>query len=143
MIDNTFVSNAMTIKLDAIFPELPEYPVFDSTIRRAPKRELTLTESEIRLSLQNALRYIPPKWHAILADEFLEELLTKGRIYGYRFFPKERITGKPIDQYVGKTLEGKAIQVMIDNNLDVEIALYPFELITYGETGSVCQNLMQ
>lgn len=143
MIDNTFVSNAMTIKLDAIFPELPEYPIFDSTIRRAPKRELTLTEAEIRLSLQNALRYIPSKWHSVLANEFLEELLTKGRIYGYRFFPKERIIGKPIDKYQGKTLEGKAIQVMIDNNLDVEIALYPYELITYGETGSVCQNWMQ
>ena len=32
---------------------------------------------------------------------------------------------------------------MIDNNLDYEIALYPYELVTYGETGQVCQNWLQ
>ncbi len=32
---------------------------------------------------------------------------------------------------------------MIDNNLDPDVALYPYELVTYGETGSVCQNWMQ
>ena len=32
---------------------------------------------------------------------------------------------------------------MIDNNLSFEIALYPYELVTYGETGSVCANWMQ
>ena len=32
---------------------------------------------------------------------------------------------------------------MIDNNLDHDVALYPYELITYGETGAVCQNWMQ
>ena len=35
------------------------------------------------------------------------------------------------------------MQVMIDNNLDFEVALYPYELVTYGETGQVCQNWMQ
>ncbi|XCY66085.1 hypothetical protein ABG807_11325 [Streptococcus iniae] len=35
------------------------------------------------------------------------------------------------------------MQVMIDNNLSFEIALYPYELVTYGETGSVCANWMQ
>ena len=69
--------------------------------------------------------------------------MTRGRIYGYRFMPKERIYGKPIDEYKGKCIEGKAFQVMIDNNLDHEIALYPYELVTYGETGQVCQNWMQ
>ncbi|HOI11626.1 MAG TPA: urocanate hydratase, partial [Myxococcota bacterium] len=34
-------------------------------------------------------------------------------------------------------------QVMIDNNLDFDVALYPYELVTYGETGQVCQNWMQ
>lgn len=33
--------------------------------------------------------------------------------------------------------------VMIDNNLDFDVALYPYELVTYGETGQVCQNWMQ
>jgi len=79
----------------------------------------------------------------LLAEEFLEELLTKGRIYGYRFRPEGRIYGKPIEAYPGQTIEGKAFQVMIDNNLDFEIALYPYELVTYGETGRVMQNWMQ
>ncbi len=50
---------------------------------------------------------------------------------------------KPIDQYKGRCVEGKAFQVMIDNNLCFDIALYPYELVTYGETGQVCQNWMQ
>ncbi|MBN2604775.1 MAG: urocanate hydratase, partial [Bacilli bacterium] len=75
--------------------------------------------------------------------EFLEELLSKGRIYGYRFRPTSRIYGKSIDEYKGNIVEGKAFQVMIDNNLDFDIALYPYELVTYGETGSVLQNWMQ
>ena len=33
--------------------------------------------------------------------------------------------------------------MMIDNNLCFDIALYPYELVTYGETGQVCQNWMQ
>lgn len=32
---------------------------------------------------------------------------------------------------------------MIDNNLCFDIALYPYELVTYGETGQVCQNWLQ
>jgi len=32
---------------------------------------------------------------------------------------------------------------MIDNNLDFDVALYPYELTTYGETGQVCQNWLQ
>ncbi|HXK99442.1 MAG TPA: urocanate hydratase, partial [Acetomicrobium sp.] len=73
----------------------------------------------------------------------MEELVTRGRIYGYRFRPKGRIWGRPIDEYKGNCIEGKAFQVMIDNNLDFEVALYPYELVTYGETGQVCQNWMQ
>ena len=79
----------------------------------------------------------------MLAPEFLEELKTYGRIYAYRYRPQGRIYGKPIDEYKGKCVEGKAFQVMIDNNLDFEIALYPYELVTYGETGQVCQNWLQ
>ncbi len=86
---------------------------------------------------------MPESLHEKLAPEFLEELMTRGRIYGYRFMPKERIYGKPIDEYKGNCVEGKAFQVMIDNNLDHEVALYPYELVTYGETGQVCQNWMQ
>ena len=140
MFTNDQIANAMKIKLDDV---LPEYPEFEQGIRRAPRREADLSDQEIELALKNALRYIPEKFHEQLAPEFYDELMTRGRIYGYRFRPNERIYGKPIDEYEGKCIEGKAFQVMIDNNLSYEIALYPYELVTYGETGSVCQNWMQ
>lgn len=143
MMTNAEIGKAMQVRLEDIFPELPAYPEFQEGIRRAPKRELTLNESEVALALKNALRYVPEKWHEVLAPEFLEELLTKGRIYGYRFRPAGNIVGNSIDDYKGNTVEGRAMQVMIDNNLDFAIALYPYELITYGETGAVCQNWMQ
>lgn len=138
--ENTIISQAMTIKLDR---NLPDYPNFEEGIRRAPKREMNLNKKEIALALKNALRYIPQDLHEKLAPEFLDELLTSGHIYGYRFRPQGRIYGKPVSEYKGKCLEGKAFQVMIDNNLDFETALYPYELVTYGETGAVCQNWMQ
>ena len=67
---------------------------------------------------------------------------TTGRIYGYRYRPAGSLKGKPLTEYKGIP-EAQAIQVMIDNNLDFDVALYPYELVTYGETGQVCQNWMQ
>ena len=137
---NELNGKAMTIKLP---PELPEYPPFEPNVRRAPDRGFTLTQKEAELALKNALRYVPEELHEKLAPEFMEELVTRGRIYGYRFRPKGRIWGRPIYEYKSNCIEGKAFQVMIDNNLDFEVALYPYELVTYGETGQVCQNWMQ
>ena len=122
---------------------LPPDPLFEAGIRRAPRREARLTRQEKATALKNALRYIPPAHHDKMAPEFLKELEDHGKIYGFRYRPPGRLYGKPIDQYKGKCVEGKAFQVMIDNNLDFEVALYPYELITYGETGAVCQNWMQ
>ncbi|MGP1597510.1 urocanate hydratase [Peptoanaerobacter stomatis] len=140
MIQNLDIANAMTIKLD---DELPKMPKFVEGIRRAPDRGFRLTQAQTEIALKNALRYIPEKYHEELIPEFLEELTTRGRIYGYRFRPEGKLYGKPIDEYKGNCTEGKAFQVMIDNNLDFDVALYPYELVTYGETGSVCQNWMQ
>jgi len=123
--------------------DLPPFPVFQNDIRRAPDRGYRLTEAQTVTALKNALRYIPPELHSRLAPEFLEELRTRGRIYGYRYRPEGDLRAKPVDQYEGNCLEGKAFQVMIDNNLSFDIALYPYELVTYGETGQVCQNWMQ
>ena len=123
--------------------QLPEYPVFAEGIRRAPDRGYTLSPAQTVTALKNALRYIPVELHRKLAPEFLEELRTRGRIYGYRFRPAGDLKARPIDEYRGKCVEGKAFQVMIDNNLCFDIALYPYELVTYGETGQVCQNWMQ
>ena len=116
---------------------------FQTGIRRAPRRELNLTPREMRLAVSNALRYIPKQFHAEMAQEFMDELIERGRIYGYRFRPEGKIFAKPVEAYQGKTLEGKAFQLMMDNNLDFDVALYPYELVTYGETGQVCQNWMQ
>lgn len=139
-ITNAMAAKAMTIKLDE---PLPAYPAFEPGIRRAPDRGCVLNREQTLLALRNALRYIPEEYHEQLAPEFLEELRTRGRIYGYRFRPAGRIWGRPIDSYKGACVEGKAFQVMIDNNLDFDVALYPYELVTYGETGQVCQNWMQ
>lgn len=126
------------------FPDgLPSCPTFVPGIRRAPNRGQVLNEKEQVLALKNALRYIPDKYHEELAPEFLAEYRERGRIYGYRFRPSAKIYGKPLGEYQGKCVEARAFQVMIDNNLDFDVALYPYELVTYGETGQVCQNWMQ
>lgn len=140
MVTNNDVARSMRIRLD---DELPEVPVFDLTIRRAPDRGFRLSRQQTRVALRNALRYIPEKHHDELLPEFLEELYTRGRIYGYRYMPRTIPRALPVASYKGRCLEGRAFQLMIDNNLDVDVALYPYELVTYGETGSVCQNWMQ
>jgi urocanate hydratase len=128
------------IELDTI---LPSYPKFENGIRRAPDRGYTLTPEKTVVALKNALRYLPKELHSQVADEFLQELRMRGRIYAYRFRPEGDIKAKPIDEYKGNCVEGKAFQLMIDNNLCFDIALYPYELVTYGETGQVCQNWLQ
>lgn len=123
--------------------DLPPPASFDPSIRRAPSRSLNLNRKDRVLALKNALRYIPKQYHNDMAIEFANELKAHGRIYGYRYRPQGRISAQSIDSYKGRCLAGKALQLMIDNNLDFEIALYPYELVTYGETGQVCQNWMQ
>ncbi len=138
--NNSTIGKAMQIRLDA---GLPDYPAFEQGKRRAPDRGFRLTPAQAGTALKNALRYVPEELHETLAPEFMEELVTRGRIYAYRYRPAGRIYGRPIDEYKGNCIEGRAFQVMIDNNLDFETALYPYELVTYGETGSVCQNWLQ
>ena len=133
------ISKLMAIKLSA---ELPPDPEFDGQYRRAPNRGYDLSEGDTVIALKNALRYVPTKLHEVLAPEFLDELMTRGRIYGYRYRPQGAIKALPADQYKG-ILEAKALQLMIDNNLDFDVALYPYELVTYGESGQVCRNWMQ
>ena len=99
-IDDKEIAAAMSVKLD--FDVLPEKATFQEGIRRAPDRGFRLTQAQTEIALKNALRYIPKKFHQELIPEFLEELKTRGRIYGYRFRPKDRIYGKPIDEYKGK-----------------------------------------
>ena len=67
-IRNEEINKALTIKLDKIPDKIP---AFQEHIRRAPKRESKLTNSDIKLALKNALRYIPQQYHEQLAPEFL------------------------------------------------------------------------
>lgn len=123
--------------------ELPQTKPYDPKINHAPKRKEILNEEEKKLALKNALRYFEPKFHAELLQEFKEELEQYGRIYMYRFRPDYEIFARPISEYPGKSLQAKAIQLMIQNNLSNAVAQHPHELITYGGNGAVFQNWAQ
>ncbi|WP_418646541.1 urocanate hydratase [Tenacibaculum insulae] len=123
--------------------ELPEMPVYDSSINRAPKRKDILTSEEKKLALKNALRYFDKKHHEVLLPEFAKELEDYGRIYMYRFRPTYKMKARDIKEYPGKCEQAKSIMLMIQNNLDYAVAQHPHELITYGGNGAVFQNWAQ
>ncbi len=122
---------------------LPAKKEHDLTINHAPKRKEILTASEKKLAVKNALRYFEKQHHAILAPEFANELATYGRIYMYRFRPDYQMKARPIHEYPHQSEQAAAIMMMIQNNLDLEVAQHPYELITYGGNGAVFQNWAQ
>ncbi len=129
--------------LRGIPDEIPPDPVYDSMVNHAPRRKDILTGDEKKLAVKNALRYFRKEHHAILAPEFLDELNRYGRIYMYRYRPQRRITAGKIDDYPYRTKHAAAIMVMLNNNLDEDVAQHPHELITYGGNGAVFQNWAQ
>ena len=122
---------------------LPEPKPYDSSINHAPKRKDILTPQQKQLALRNALRYFPQHLHAALAPEFAEELRRYGRIYMYRYRPDYEMKARPIDDYPHHSRQAAAIMLMIQNNLDPQVAQHPHELITYGGNGAVFQNWAQ
>ncbi|TAK57081.1 MAG: urocanate hydratase [Bacteroidetes bacterium] len=124
-------------------------------VKRRPKVTFAangLTDTEKRLALKNALRYFPAKFHRALAAEFARELEECGHIYMYRFCPyknvdeyKANMKAFSISDYKRfcRSTKAAGIMLMIQNNLDYEVAQYPFELITYGSNGAVFQNWIQ
>lgn len=122
---------------------LPEMQPWDDSVNHAPKRKDILTKAEKELAIRNALRYFDPKFHSILAPEFAEELKKYGRIYMYRFRPTYKMYARPIEEYPAKSRQAAAIMLMIQNNLDPDVAQHPHELITYGGNGAVFQNWAQ
>ena len=122
---------------------IPTKKAVDSTVNHAPKRKEILSLEEKKLALRNALRYFPKDQHEELAEDFLNELETYGRIYMLRYRPDYKMYARPIDEYPGKSLKAKAIMLMIQNNLDYAVAQHPHELITYGGNGAVFQNWIQ
>lgn len=122
---------------------LPQKKDRDLNVSHVPKRKEILSEDEKKLALKNALRYFEPKDHAELIPEFKQELENFGRIYMYRLMPDYKIFARPITDYPGNSEQAKAIQLMIQNNLDHAVAQHPEELITYGGNGAVFQNWAQ
>ena len=122
---------------------LPEQKPYDNNINHAPKRKEILTHEERQLALRNALRYFPKHMHAELAPEFIEELDKYGRIYMYRYRPSYEMYARPIDEYPHHSEQAAAIMLMIQNNLDPEVAQHPHELIVYGGNGAIFQNWAQ
>lgn len=122
---------------------LPQSKPFDYSVNHAPKRKNMLTEKEKKLALKNALRYFPGNLHASLAAEFLDELNRFGRIYMYRYRPDYEMFARNINEYPANSKQAASIMLMIQNNLDPNVAQHPHELITYGGNGSVFQNWAQ
>jgi len=123
--------------------ELPQPKPYDYDVNHAPKRKDILSVDEKKLAVKNALRYFEPRHHEILALEFAKELKKFGRIYMYRFMPDYTMKARPITEYPHKSLKAAAIMLMIQNNLDPNVAQHPQELITYGGNGAVFQNWAQ
>lgn len=128
---------------EGIPSKLPRPKPYDINVNHAPVRIDILNRKEKILAIKNALRYFPKKFHDILAPEFLEELNTCGRIYMYRFRPEYKMYARPIDEYPCRSKQAASIMLMIQNNLDPEVAQHPHELITYGGNGAVFQNWAQ
>ena len=122
---------------------LPEPMPYDNNINHAPKRKEILTAEERQLALRNALRYFPKQLHAQLAPEFIDELNRYGRIYMYRYRPSYDMYARPIDEYPHRSQQAAAIMLMIQNNLNPEVAQHPHELIVYGGNGAIFQNWAQ
>jgi urocanate hydratase len=122
---------------------IPTEKSWDSNVNHAPKRKDILSKEEKKLAIANALRYFPKEQHAELAKDFAAELNTYGRIYMHRYRPTQPIFARPISEYPGKSLQARAIMLMIQNNLDHAVAQHPHELITYGGNGAVFQNWIQ
>ncbi len=129
--------------LEGISDKLPAKKEYDESLNHAPKRKDILDKEEKKLALENALRYFDKKHHKTLLPEFKEELEKYGRIYMYRFKPDYDFYARPIEEYPGKSVQAKGIMLMIQNNLDPEVAQHPEELITYGGNGAVFQNWAQ
>ena len=123
--------------------DLPPSKPLDHSVPHAPSRPQVLDNSEMRLAIQNALRYFPTEWHEELAPEFLNELVQFGHIYMHRFRPDYEMYARHISEYGAETESAAAMMLMIQNNLDPDVAQYPHELVTYGTNGSVFQNWAQ
>ena len=138
--DNSTFSEQIVMGIPS---ELPALSHKDPNVDHAPKRPQVLNTQEETLAVENALRYFKSDWHPILGPEFMKELRSEGHITMRRFRPEYAMYARPIKAYPAKSLQAAGIMLMIQNNLDPDIAQFPHELITYGGNGSVFQNWAQ
>jgi urocanate hydratase len=124
--------------------QLPPLPPLDPSVPHAPRRVPNLCPADRRMAIANALRYFDPSHHSVLAQEFAAELDAFGHIYIYRLRPVAyTMQAYPIDAYPCRSKHAAAMMLMIMNNLDSRVAMYPHELITYGGNGAVFSNWAQ
>lgn len=129
--------------LTGIPDTLPAAKQWDPAVPHAPVRKDILNADEKKLAVRNALRYFPQKFHAVLAEEFADELKKYGRIYMHRFRPDYAIHARHYSEYPHNSKQAACIMLMLQNNLDHAVAQHPHELITYGGNGAVFQNWAQ
>jgi len=144
MSSSTGVAQFRQLVAAGIPAELPPAAALDSGVDHAPPRRHELGPAERNRAVANALRYFEPRHHTVLAAEFAAELEQDGRIYMRRFRPTAyAMRARPIDDYPARCREAAAIMLMIQNNLDPQVAQHPHELVTYGGNGTVFQNWAQ
>ena len=134
------ILNDYSLGIPSVLP-LPK--PLDDSVPHAPSRPQVLDDAEKRLAIENSLRYFPSEWHEELGPEFLHELEYFGHIYMHRFRPDYDMYARHISQYETQSDSAAAIMLMIQNNLDPDVAQFPHELVTYGTNGSVFQNWAQ
>jgi urocanate hydratase len=61
----------------------------------------------------------------------------------YRFRPTYKMYARPLNEYPYQSKQAATIMLMIQNNLNPDVAQHPHELITYGGNGAVFQNWAQ
>ncbi|XP_045625736.1 urocanate hydratase isoform X1 [Procambarus clarkii] len=135
----TLVDLCAGLPLDPLPPPRPR----DPTVPHAPIRAHNLSLQQQQVAVSNALRYFPRECHALLAEEFVQELRCYGHIYMYRFLPNIQMKAYPLAEYPAKTTKAAAMMHMIMNNLDPCVAQFPHELVTYGGNGQVFSNWAQ
>ncbi|MFN7964349.1 MAG: urocanate hydratase [Acidobacteriota bacterium] len=129
--------------LEGIPVQLPPPRELDPALDHAPPQTPRLSRAERALAVANALRYLPREWHRELAAEFAHELARHGQIFMHRLRPQHAIYARPIDHYPARSRHAAALMLMIQNNLDPQVAQFPEELITYGGNGAVFGNWAQ
>ena len=132
-------SAAMTIRLD---DELPEYPSFVPGCRRAPRREAHLTEADKALAIRNACATSRPS----TTSRWRRSLPGAGRArpdLRLPLPPGGADLGQAHRRVQGKLRGGQGLPGDDRQQPGLRRGPLPYELVTYGETGQVCQNWMQ